>query len=136
MAFSVAVIQQQKTLKDCPHLDAETVEQFDGRIEKKQTLEDDQAQVIDQLKEKVSKIDFTTVADKLGANLINGKLAINSLGKDFIIDAFRFLREDYEKSRLLFSYRLKELEPLFNAQELIGQLKQLNKRHDVQRASE
>lgn len=51
-------------------------------------------------------------------------------GRHFVVEAFRFLREDYEKNRLLFSYRMKELEPLFNAQELIEKFKQLNQSRD------
>lgn len=56
-------------------------------------------------------------------------------GKEFIIEAFRFMREDYEKSKLLFSYRLKELDALFNSQELIEQLKHLNEHQDSERDS-
>ena len=74
---------------------------------------------------------FTDIISKILAVIIE-----TDAGKDFIIEAFRFLREDYEKNRLLFSYRLKELDALFNSQELIEQIKQLNKCQDRQRSSE
>jgi len=48
-------------------------------------------------------------------------------GKDFIIESFRSLSEDYEKNRLMFSYRLKELDLLFSSQKFVEQLKHLNR---------
>lgn len=87
LAFSAAVIQGQKRLKDCPLLDQETIEKLGGSVEKKDTLEDDQGRVIQQLKGEIAKIDFSGTAPRLDAELKNGRLGITCLGKDFWIDS-------------------------------------------------
>ena len=38
MAFAVAVVQGQKKLADCPHLDNHIVEQLDGKVKKHKAL--------------------------------------------------------------------------------------------------
>ena len=46
MAFvAVAVVQGQKKLADCPHLDNNILEQLDGKVEKHKSLAEDQEKV-------------------------------------------------------------------------------------------
>ena len=87
LAFSAAVIQGQKQLKDCPFLDQETIEKLGGNVEKKESLEDDQGRVTRQLKGEIAQVDFSTTAPRLNAVVKNGCLGIACLGKDFWIDS-------------------------------------------------
>ena len=87
MAFSVAVIQGRKKIGDCPDLDAKTVEALDGQVAQRKNLEDEQLENLRRLKKEITKVDFASVADKLGAAVHQGKMAVNCLGKDFIIDS-------------------------------------------------
>jgi len=87
MAFSVAVIQGRKNIDDCPDLDAQTVEALNGQVVKRKNFEDEQLENLNRLKQEIAKVDFVSVAGKLGAAVHKGRLAINCLGKDFVIDA-------------------------------------------------
>ena len=49
-------------------------------------MEEDQAASLRELQRKVAEVDFKAVAKQLGATLNDNRLAINSLGKDFLID--------------------------------------------------
>lgn len=87
MAFSVAVIQGQKKIGDCPDLDAQTVETLSGHVATRKNPEDEQQERLRSLKLKIAGVDFTAAAEKLGAIAKQDGLAVNCLGKDFIIDA-------------------------------------------------
>ena len=86
MAFAVAVIQKQKSLEDCPELEPETREKLAGGVVKKKTRQDDQGQVLEQLKKEVSQTDLVAAAQRLDLPFEDGKVAVNCLGKDFWID--------------------------------------------------
>lgn len=85
LAFASAVLQGQKKLAACPYLASEVVAQLDGRLVRRRSLEDDHQQVISQLCQEVAGLDFSFVAPRIGARLVEGNLAINCLGKDFFI---------------------------------------------------
>jgi len=86
LAFAAAVIKGQKRLADCPQLDRNIVERFNGKIEKKLTHEQQQEQLLEQLKRDIAKIDFSSTAERLGASLSGGNLRIKCFGKDFVVD--------------------------------------------------
>jgi len=86
MAFSVAVIQGRKKIEDCPDLDAQTVEALNGQVVNRKNLEDEQLENLNRLKREIAGVDFASVAGRLGASVCQGGLAVNCLGKDFIID--------------------------------------------------
>ena len=86
MAFAVAVIQGGKKLQECPYIDSDILKRFDGKIEKRKIMPDDREQAIIELKHQVAGIDFASAAKRLGAVNASGKLAVNCLGKDFLID--------------------------------------------------
>ena len=46
MAFAVAVVQGQKKLADCPHLDNNILEQLDGKVEKHKALADAHSELV------------------------------------------------------------------------------------------
>lgn len=87
MAFAVAVIQGSKKIGDCPELDAETVRELDGQVATRDNFEDEQHERLGVLKQEVQKVDFAAIAAKLGAEVNQDRLAVNCLGKDFIIDS-------------------------------------------------
>ncbi|MBT8369847.1 MAG: DUF3786 domain-containing protein [Deltaproteobacteria bacterium] len=86
LAFAAAVFKGQKQLSDCPRLDQHVIERFDGEIEKRSTIEDDQEKIVEQLKSKITQIDLSTKAQRLGARFSGNKLTVRILGKDFSVD--------------------------------------------------
>ena len=86
LAFAAAVIQGQKRLEDCPVIDKELLEELKGRLGQKETLEDDQGRVLQNLKAEITHIDFQAIASRIGGISENGKIGINCLGKNFWID--------------------------------------------------
>jgi hypothetical protein len=86
MAFAVAVVQGRKKLAACPHLDNKIVEQLDGKVKKHKSLAYDQDKVLVQLKQEIVTVDFGSAPARLSANFEDDRLAINCLGKDFMID--------------------------------------------------
>ncbi|MHB1043384.1 MAG: DUF3786 domain-containing protein [Eubacteriales bacterium] len=87
MAFAAAVIRGIKSLDNCPHLERNIIERFDGKIEKRMDIQQQRDQYLEQLKKEIPKIDFSSSAERLGASLSGGKLKIKCLGRDFIIDS-------------------------------------------------
>ena len=86
MAFAVAVIQNQKTLDDCPALELELKQQLSGDVVKKPSFEEEQEQMLNTFKDQITKIDLGAAAERLGAPMKNGMIAISCLGKDFLIN--------------------------------------------------
>jgi hypothetical protein len=86
MAFAVAVVQGQKELAGCPYLDSGIIASLSGRIVLHRTVVEDQASSLQELQRQVAEIDFQAAAGRLGATIVNGRLAIPCLGKDFLID--------------------------------------------------
>lgn len=85
IAFALAVINGDKNIEDCPHLDKEAARALGGKIVRRDRDKDFEL-TIGPLKHALSDIDFSVVAEGLGAELINDRLRINCLGKDFFID--------------------------------------------------
>lgn len=86
LAFSAAVINEQKHLSDCPHLDRDTLAQFEGQIDRHISMEDIQEETLQQLKREISSMNFASVAERLGATLDGESLVVKCLGKEFAID--------------------------------------------------
>ncbi len=85
MAFALAVINGGKNIRDCPHLQGEAAEALEGNLLRRDRDRDFEA-AITPLKKEISEIDFSAVAEGLGAELAGERLRINCLGKDFFID--------------------------------------------------
>jgi len=85
MAFAAAVLQGQKKLAACPYLEPAAAVRLSQGIVRRRSLEDEQLQAIEQLQQEVAGLDFSALAPRLGARLVEGNLAINCLGKDFLI---------------------------------------------------
>jgi len=87
LAFAAAVISGEKKLSDCPDLDDETIQSIGGETAPRKTTEDEMTGQLANLKQEAAKTDYASVAEKLGAVAVGETLAINCLGKDFIIDS-------------------------------------------------
>lgn len=86
MAFAASVFQRMKTMGDCPTLDPEVAARLVPRIGERRSMDDEHREVIERLQRDIQLLDFQLVAPRIGAELVNGKLAIHTLGKNFFID--------------------------------------------------
>ncbi|MBF0541156.1 MAG: DUF3786 domain-containing protein [Nitrospirae bacterium] len=85
MGFAVSVMNGERKLSDCPHLDVKTLSKIEGAIRVRDQREDIE-KLIDPLKEKIALVDFQSVAAGLGAEFKSDMLAITCLGKEFLLD--------------------------------------------------
>ncbi|BBO89246.1 DUF3786 domain-containing protein [Desulfosarcina ovata] len=86
LAFAVAVFKEKKSIDACPYLDKEVIDRYGGAVEKPNTIDEYKAEAIEQLKQKISSIDLSEAAKRLGTRFSNNKLTIKILGKDFSVD--------------------------------------------------
>lgn len=87
LAFAAAVFQGQKQLAECPKLEQEIIEKYAGQVAGQSTRELERDKFVKQLKRKIHTVDFSAVAEKLGAELSDGKLTFRCLGKNIHVDA-------------------------------------------------
>jgi hypothetical protein len=87
LAYAAAVIKQEKRLADCPFLDRSTLALYDGQVERQINIESIQEDALKDLQTKISTIDLSSRAERLGARCNGEMLVVKCLGKDFEIDA-------------------------------------------------
>ena len=87
MAFSVLVFKGDKQLNECPYIEREIIERFDGKIKKQKSVEQDFAEAVTLLKRKIAMVDLSLLAKRLGGKFSGDKLIIKILGKDFSVDS-------------------------------------------------
>lgn len=85
LAFALSAMNDEKRLTDCPHISRELAEELDKKIHKR-GKEKELHELIEPLKKEISVVDFNAVASGLGAELVDSKLRVKCLGKDFTID--------------------------------------------------
>ncbi len=93
MAFALAVINGDRNVEDCPGIDQETAAEL-NKIVVKRDRDKDVEITIEPLKKAVASVDFSQVAKGLGAELLNERLRIKCLGKDFYVDKNGNLESD------------------------------------------
>ncbi len=86
-AFAAAVFKGDRKLTDCRHVEKTVLEKYKIGNSDSRTLEREEIQALAYLRKKVSEIDLTSAADRLGASFSGDKLTIKCLGKDFQIDS-------------------------------------------------
>ncbi len=86
MAFAASVFQGKKGLAACPHLPDTIRQQLKTAIFPTQDKEDDYGQEIKRLQQEITTLDFSRIAEKIGATLVEGQMAVSCLGRDFFID--------------------------------------------------
>lgn len=87
LAFAGAVYQGRRRLAECPHLDARTVAAYADTQEGPSSNEAAREAFLDQLKGEVAGLDLAAAALRTGGRLVNGRLTLKILGKDFAVDA-------------------------------------------------
>jgi hypothetical protein len=86
LAFAAAVLQGRRKLAECPHLDPETLSRFTD--DDASTPGDNGAEDrLEELKSRIADIDLTEAARRTGGELLNGRLTLKILGKNFSVDA-------------------------------------------------
>lgn len=86
LAFAAAVFKGEKQLAECPYLNTAIIEQYEGNVEKLKTLEEDQDNSVQELKERVLKLDLAIAADNIGGTFSSNRLTVKIFGKDFSMD--------------------------------------------------
>jgi hypothetical protein len=86
LAFAVAVFKEKKQINACPYLGKEVIARYGGAVEKPNTIDEYKAEAIEILKKKISLIDLSDAAKRLGAQFSDNKLLIKIFGKKFCID--------------------------------------------------
>ena len=94
LAFAASVIKGKKDLSDCPQIDKKITEKYGGKFENKNIIESEQERVMKELKEKISQIDLSSVAQKTGGRFSDSKLTLKVLGKDFSVHSDGTLSTD------------------------------------------
>ncbi len=87
MAFSVAVIQGQKKLNDCPLLSMEKINELSGGIVQKKSMAEEQDAYLASLQEQIAQQDLGDIARRLDLPFSEGIVGVRCLGKYFRIDA-------------------------------------------------
>lgn len=85
LAFAAAVFKGQKPLDRCPFVDNGVLDQYGDAPAGPLQIEVEQEKMVRELKEKIAELDFSSVAQRLGAVLVGDKLAVNCLGKDVFV---------------------------------------------------
>ncbi len=81
MSFALAVIKGDAGLAECPYMTTEAIGELQGSF----TQSDWREELILKLREEVKGLDFSTIADGIGAGLQDGALTLNCLGREFSI---------------------------------------------------
>ena len=87
LAFAGAVFKGQRTIGECPRLDAETVRRFSDDAAATRTLEGNRDDFLAGLKAAVAAVDLAEAARRVGAVYAGGRLTLKVLGKDFSVDS-------------------------------------------------
>jgi hypothetical protein len=94
LAFAAGVFKGEKQLDECPHLESDIIERFGGKTGKRKPIDQDLDRIVEQLKRRISTIDLSSSAQRLGATFLDGRLTIKVLGKDFGVDSKGNLSSD------------------------------------------
>jgi len=94
LAFAAAVFKGQKKLDECPILESDIIERFEGQTGKRTTIEQGMDESVEKLKRKIASIDLSSSAQRLGAKFSDDKLTIKIFGKDFSVDSKGNLSSD------------------------------------------
>jgi len=102
LAFAAGVFKGKRQLAQCPRLDPSIIEKYTGNIQKAQSIEEDMADKVVALKEKIQSIDLSEAAFRLGGRFSEGRLNFRIFGKEFGVDpAGRFYTEIHINSWLM-----------------------------------
>ena len=86
LAFAAAVFKGEKQLDECPRLEREIIERYGGKAAMQVPFEQQLDASVEQLKSKITTIDLSLSAQRLGEEFSDGTLTLRCLGKDFRVD--------------------------------------------------
>ena len=86
LAFAAALVAGRLKLTDCPDLPPDRREELAARLQPQDTREIEQAEFMEKLRTKMGAIDLASVAPLISATYKDQRLAISSMGKDFLVD--------------------------------------------------
>ncbi|RJP94593.1 MAG: DUF3786 domain-containing protein [Desulfobacteraceae bacterium] len=87
LAFAAGVFKGKRQLAECPRLDQRIVEKYTGNTQKAQSVEEDMADMVTALKEKIKTIDLSEAAVRVGGQFSGDRLTFRILGKEFAVDS-------------------------------------------------
>ncbi len=85
-AFCAAVLKGQKRLGECTHLDAEVINRYGDQEKGHSRRNEDRAEAVKLLRQRISSMDLSEAAQRLGEKFADGKLTIKCMGKNFTVD--------------------------------------------------
>ena len=86
LAFAGAVFTGKKALNECPRLEDKVIAKHGGKADSRKTTEQDMIEAMNQLKDKIKKLDLPHSAERVGGKYSNNRLTIKIFGKDFSVD--------------------------------------------------
>lgn len=87
LAFSAAVINGAKQLENCPKLDGDTLSQYQGAVQERDSVERQAEKAMEEMQRQIESTDLKAAARRIGAPFENDRLTIQCLGKEVSIDA-------------------------------------------------
>lgn len=86
LAFAGAVFQGHKAIADCPHLGRDIVQRYAADPADRNPLDENREAYMAMMKAKIADLDLAAAAERCGGRLVNGRLTLKILGKDFSVD--------------------------------------------------
>jgi hypothetical protein len=86
LAFASKVFLGQKKLDLCPYIDPDVADEYKDRSVKESLVEQQQMQMIQHLKQQISRCDLNEAAQRTGGVFSDAKLTLRIFGKPFSID--------------------------------------------------
>lgn len=87
LAFAGAVFVGRRRLGECPHLDPATICRYSTASERLKPVNVEGEAYLKDLQAKIREVDLSAAARRIGGRVVNGKLGLKVLGKDFSVDA-------------------------------------------------
>ena len=94
LAFASALVRGGCATADCPHLAADAAAGIAAHLDGRKPAYHEQEEELLRLRAGVAALDLASSAERLGAGIVAGKLAVKSLGRDFLIDAAGSIASD------------------------------------------
>jgi len=86
LAFANAVVQGMAVVRECPRISRAAAGMVEGNIGERQSIEREQEKEMARLKAEVAASEMGVLASRLGLGMVEGRLALKSLGRDFFVD--------------------------------------------------
>lgn len=87
LAFAGAVFTGKRRIEECPKLDRATIDRFSEPHQNQAAGEQNQDDVLLELKKKLAGVDLAAAATRVGGRFSDGKLTLKVLGKDVSVDS-------------------------------------------------